>query len=55
MLYARVYQRVLRPGLAVFSRQATDQPAKLQRRFTVMNDAFNSWSDTADRPHASLT
>ena len=36
MFYARVYQRILRPGLALLSPEATGEPATLQRRFTAI-------------------
>jgi predicted MarR family transcription regulator len=47
MFYTRVYHRILRPGLAVLSPEAIDQVAALNRRFTAMNDAINSWCDKA--------
>jgi hypothetical protein len=47
MFYTRVYQRILRPGLALLSPQATGEPATLQRRFSAINDAINSWCDKA--------
>jgi hypothetical protein len=47
MFYTRVYNRILRPGLALLSPNAADQTATLRRRFTAMNDAINSWCDKA--------
>ncbi len=47
MFYTRVYNRILRPGLAMLSPNAADQTTTLRRRFTAMNDVINSWCDHA--------
>jgi hypothetical protein len=47
MFYTRVYHRILRPGLALLSPEAIDQNASLNRRFSAMSDAINSWCDKA--------
>jgi hypothetical protein len=47
MFYTRVYNRILRPGLAMASPAAVDRSTPLHRRFTAMNDAINSWCDEA--------
>ncbi len=45
MFYTRVYNRILRPGLAVLSPNTADQTTPLRRGFTAMNDAIDSWCD----------
>jgi hypothetical protein len=47
MFYSRVYNRILRPGLAMLSPLALDRHAPLHRRFDAMNDAIHSWCDRA--------
>ncbi len=47
MFYTRVYNRILRPGLAVLNPRTPEQPTPLRRRFTAMNDAIDSWCDQA--------
>ncbi len=47
LFYTRVYNRILRPGLAMLSPAAIATDTTLQRRFTAMNDTINSWCDRA--------
>jgi len=47
MFYTRVYNRILRPGLAMLDPAAVDSNTPLHRRFTAMNDAINCWCDHA--------
>jgi hypothetical protein len=47
MFYTRVYNRILRPGLAMLNPQAIDDNTVLFRRFNAMNDAVNAWCDQA--------
>ena len=47
LFYTRVYNRILRPGVAMLSPVAVDPNTVLHRRFTAMNDAINSWCDQA--------
>ena len=47
MFYTRVYNRILRPGLAMLSPLAIDANAPLHRRFGAMNEAIYSWCDQA--------
>jgi hypothetical protein len=47
MFYTRVYNRILRPGVAMLSPLAIDTNAPLHRRFNAMNEAIYSWCDQA--------
>ena len=47
MFYSRVYNRILRPGLAMLSPAATDCDSPTRRRFSAMNDTIYSWCDEA--------
>jgi hypothetical protein len=47
MFYTRVYNRILRPGLAMLSPAAIDRNSLMHRRFSAMNDAIYSWCDQA--------
>jgi predicted MarR family transcription regulator len=47
MFYSRVYNRILRPGLAMLSPAAIDCDSRMRRRFSAMNDTIYSWCDRA--------
>ncbi len=47
MFYSRVYNRILRPGLAMLSPAAIDCDSPTRRRFSAMNDTIYSWCDEA--------
>jgi hypothetical protein len=47
MFYSRVYNRILRPGLAMLSPAAIDRNSPMRRRFSAMNEAIYAWCDQA--------
>jgi hypothetical protein len=47
MFYTRVYNRILRPGLATLSPQTANGGAALKRRFDAFNCAIDTWCDEA--------
>jgi hypothetical protein len=47
MFYSRVYNRVLRPGLALLNPTDTQPDSALHRHFSAMNDAINTFCDQA--------
>lgn len=47
MFYSRVYNRILRPGLAMLSPAAIDCDSRMRQRFSAMNDIIYSWCDQA--------
>ncbi len=47
LFYTRVYNRILRPGLAMLSPAAIDCDSPTRRRFSAMNDTIYSWCDEA--------
>jgi hypothetical protein len=47
MFYTRIYNRVLRPGLALLNPIAPTTHPPLRRAFDAMNDALSTWSDRA--------
>jgi hypothetical protein len=47
MFYSRVYNRILRPGVAMLSPAAIDGDSRMRRRFSAMNDTIYSWCDEA--------
>lgn len=47
MFYTRVYNRILRPGLATLSPHAANDAAPLKRRFDAFSSAIEAWCDGA--------
>ena len=45
MFYCRVYNRILRPGLALLTPKAAQPGSEMRRRFIAMNNTINTFCD----------
>jgi hypothetical protein len=45
MFYSRVYNRILRPGMALLNPNTVNQSTQLNRRCTALTNSINDWCD----------